>query len=306
MNTFANRISGQEAWTWRQSAVAQAKGAQIDAAEVDWLLQGLCQVDGLSLRLGTLAKQPEVAARVSLTELGQLWEKRVRDRVPIQHLVGSTPWRKFTLQVSPSVLIPRPETELLIDLVKTTLHQSPESAEQPGTWVDLGTGSGAIALGLADALPQATILAVDVSVAALAIAQQNAVDNGLADRIEFLLGSWFTPLGRWQGQLAGMVSNPPYIPSAMVPTLQPEVAHHEPHLALDGGEDGLASVDHLIKVAPEFLQPGGFWGIELMMGQAPIVVERLTATGQYDNIQVCKDLSGIERFVLAQKISRHL
>lgn len=295
-------VKGQELWAWRQQAIAQAQTTQIDGAEVDWLLRGLCQVDGLSLRLGTLAGKPHVAAKVPLAQLQQLWEKRVSDRVPIQHLVGQTTWRNFTLQVSPSVLIPRPETELMVDLAVTAVDQSPEPDKlRRGSWVDLGTGSGAIALGLADAFPQAQVIAVDVSAEALAIAQRNALTNGLGDRLQFLQGSWFDPLKSQPRKFAGVLSNPPYIPSAIVPTLQPEVANHEPHLALDGGGDGLACVRHLIENAPRFLQPNGVWLVELMIGQAPDVMEMLAQVQHYETIQAHADLAGVERFVSARR-----
>lgn len=302
MVQFPHTITGQELWRWRQQAVSQAKTTHINTTEVDWLLQGVCQVKGLALRLGTLVDQDRVAAQVSLAELEQLWAQRVRDRVPVQHLVGQTPWRNFTLQVSPSVLIPRPETELIIDQVVLAVEQSPAADQlRRGTWVDLGTGSGAIALGLADVLPEAEILAVDISAEALEIAKQNARENGLSDRIQFFQGAWFKPITAWQGRLAGVVSNPPYIPSAIVPTLQPEVTNHEPHIALDGGQDGLMCVQHLIHTAPFFLHRNGIWLVELMMGQASGVIELLTQTNDYRNIQPCLDLAGIERFVLAQR-----
>ena len=302
MGNFSYTIAGCALWNWRLQARQQAKAAQIDSAEVDWLLQGLCQVDSLSLRLGTLADRAEVVTQLPLTALAQLWERRVRDRVPVQHLIGKTAWRNFTLHVSPSVLIPRPETELIIDQVLQFVEQSPKVDQlRRGTWVDMGTGSGAIALGLADALPEAEIIAVDISAEALATAAENAAMNGVSDRIRFLLGSWFAPLAPWRGQLAGVVANPPYIPSAIVPTLQPEVAEHEPHLALDGGPDGLTCIRHLVQTAPEFLQPSGFWLVELMAGQAPTVAELLAQIECYSNIQIGLDLAGKERFVLAQR-----
>lgn len=276
---------------------------QIEVIEVNWLLQRLCQIDGLSLRLGTLPQQGAVSTTVTLSELTNLWQQRLATRVPIQYLVGRTEWRQFKLQVSPAVLIPRPETELIIDLAIAAVAQSPVSEQlQQGVWADLGTGSGAIALGLATAFPQAKILAVDISEDALAIAQGNAEQNGLGDRIQFIQGDWFTPLNPWRGELAGMVSNPPYIPSAIVPTLQPEVAQHEPHLALDGGQDGLHNVKHLIQAAPEYLQVKGLWFVELMQDQPPTVATLLAETGNYHNIQQHRDLAGMARFVSACRI----
>lgn len=299
---FPYQLAGSALWEWRSQAQIQATAHHIDPAEVDWLLRGLCQIDALSLRLGTLAQVVAVPSQVTLAELTSRWQRRLSDRVPIQHLVGQTPWRDLTLRVSPAVLIPRPETELIIDIAVSQVGQSPRTAAlQPGIWADLGTGSGAIALGLARAFSQAEILAVDVSAAALAIARQNAVDNGLSDRIQFLQGSWFEPLHTWRGSLAGIVSNPPYIPQAIVPTLEPEVANHEPHLALVGGDDGLDSIRQLVTTAPDYLQSGGLWLVEHMQGQAMDVVALLAATNHFEAIQSVPDLAGCDRFVLAYR-----
>ncbi|MBE9229192.1 peptide chain release factor N(5)-glutamine methyltransferase, partial [Phormidium sp. LEGE 05292] len=179
--------------------------------------------------------------------------------------------------------------------------QNSKLKTSPTHWADLGTGSGAIAVGLADAFPHAIIHAVDQSVEALNIAQENAQRLGFSSRIRFYQGSWFTPLQELKGKLTGMVSNPPYIPSNIVPTLQPEVANHEPHLALDGGNDGLDCIRLLVTEAAEYLLPGGIWLIETMAGQTEAVVELLKNQGSYCNIQVFADLSGIDRFVLAYR-----
>jgi release factor glutamine methyltransferase len=302
MQSFDEQISGRELWAWRSQAIAEAQTHDIDPVEVDWLLRGLCEITPLALRLATLEPALAVPARVTLDHLQARWQTRVEQRVPIQHLVGQTPWRELTLRVSPAVLIPRPETELIIDIAVSLAAQSPQSAAlMRGTWVDLGTGSGAIALGLARAFPAATIVAVDVSAAALEIAQQNAVENGVSDRVQFFQGSWFEPLAAYQGKLAGMVSNPPYIPRAIVPTLEPEVAEHEPHLALDGGNDGLDCIRCLIDTAPRYLIPGGIWLVEHMIDQAPAILNLLTATGDYSQPQSRSDLTGRDRFVLAYR-----
>jgi release factor glutamine methyltransferase len=124
---------------------------------------------------------------------------------------------------------------------------------------------------------------------------------GLGDRIEFRQGAWFEPLADLPGQLAGVVSNPPYIPTEMVPTLQPEVARHEPHLALDGGDDGLEALRHLVSAAPQFLREGGLWMVEHMAGQAAAVAQLLQATQSYGVIATHADLAGIDRFVTAQQ-----
>ncbi|MEB3190619.1 MAG: peptide chain release factor N(5)-glutamine methyltransferase [Snowella sp.] len=290
-------VGGQALADWRKQAQAEAIAAQIAPEEVDWLLQQCTDLDKLSLRLGTFADQDKIFCTYSLMVLSQIWQKRCLERCPIQYLVGAAPWRHFLLQVSPSVLIPRPETELLIDLVLDQIRHYPELAT--GNWVDLGTGSGAIALGLASVLPQSNIYAVDQSADALAIAVRNAQKYDLADRIQFYQGSWWQPLTTLRGKIAGMVSNPPYIPSSDLAGLQPEVAHHEPRLALDGGEDGLTAIRYLINTAPAYLQSQGLWLIEMMAGQAPQVATLLKEQGSYDAIQIFKDLAGIERFALA-------
>ncbi|WP_099238530.1 peptide chain release factor N(5)-glutamine methyltransferase [Synechococcus sp. BDU 130192] len=287
-------IAAQDLVRWRQWAKTQAIATDISIEEVDWFLQGLTTVDRLSLRLGL---REAVHSQVSLAELSRLWERRCQEKIPVQYLVGKTPWRNFELVVSPAVLIPRPETEYLIDLAQASHHDL-----HAGHWVDLGTGSGAIALGLADSFPAATIHAVDQSAAALEVARKNAIAYGLQDRIQFYHGSWWEPLQHLQGQVAGMVSNPPYIPAALLPDLQPEVYRHEPHSALDGGIDGLADLRILVNEAPDYLIFGGIWLVELMRGQGEAVAQLLADNGHYTQIQIIHDFAGGDRYVLAQRI----
>lgn len=290
-------VSGTDLWQWYQQARETAQSQSIPMTEVDWLLRELAGLDALTLRLGSFQHQPQLSLQISLADLYQRWQQRVEQRVPVQYLVGLTPWRQFTLQVSPAVLIPRPETEGLIDLALAAVAAHPVLASGP--WADLGTGSGAIALGLAVALPQANLHAIDASPAALAVAQENAIANGLGDRIQFYQGSWFTPLEALRGQLRGMVSNPPYIPSHLVLELQPEVVRHEPHTALDGGPDGLDCIRHLVQTAPDYLCPGGLWLIEMMAGQGKAVAQLLQAQGCYREIQIHSDLAGLDRYAIA-------
>ena len=294
-------ISGQELYFWRARAIKAAIVAEVSPQEVDWLLQELTGLDSLTLRLGLLPKQKQVCLNTTLTQLDNLWQQRLKERLPVQYLVGKVSWRHFKLKVSPAVLIPRPETELLIDLVSEEVQKKKNTKLISGNWVDLGTGSGAIALGLAEILPEANIHAVDRSQAALAIAQENADNLNLADRIKFDRGNWWQPLSHLKGKVSGMVSNPPYIPTSELPSLQPEVFKHEPHLALDGGRDGLEDIRYLIKASTNYLLPGGMWLIEMMAGQADAVKDMLEDNGCYDHIQVFKDLAGIERFALAYR-----
>ena len=301
--TFAVVSSGQDLWLWRQDARQLAVEAGIPVAEVDWLLQEVAGLDPLSLRLESFKARSHIELRYPLSVLTQLWQRRLCDRLPVQYLVGITPWRRFSLHLSPAVLIPRPETEYIIDLAVSATGQSQTPHLDAGDWADLGTGSGAIALGLAEVFPHGTIHAVDYSTDALAIAQLNAQQLGFESNIHFYQGSWFSPLAALKGQLSGIVSNPPYIPRDELQQLQPEVRDHEPLMALDGGIDGLDCIRHLINMSPDYLRPGGVWIIEMMAGQGDTVAQLLHQQGRYYQIQIIPDLAGIDRFALAYRHS---
>lgn len=262
---------------------------------MDWLLQSISNLDRLALRLETYREQEFLVLNRSLEELTQLWQRRLLQRCPLQQLLGIAHWRQFELQVSPAVLIPRPETESLIDLAIASTQRQP--ALSVGHWVDLGTGSGAIAIGLATALPGAKIHAVDRSAEAIEIASRNAQNL----QVQFYQGDWFALLEHLKGQCSGIVSNPPYIPSAMVPELQPEVAWHEPHLALDGGPDGLDAIRKIVAISPQYLRPGGLLLLEMMAGQDSRVRQLLEQQDSYAEIQIHADLAGIARFAQAYR-----
>ncbi|WP_373534625.1 peptide chain release factor N(5)-glutamine methyltransferase [Microcoleus sp.] len=313
-------VSGLELWQWVNQAKTEAIACDIPNSELDWLLQELAGLDKLALRLESFKDLPKIELKLSLPELDQLWEQRLQERVPVQYLTGVAHWRNFSLKVTPAVLIPRPETELLIDLavdaVKSRLEA--ENINQKSTppnppllrggefakshWVDLGTGSGAIAIGLASELTKATVHAVDCSSEALAVARQNAENLGFGSRVNFYQGLWWEPLEFLKGKVSGMVSNPPYIPSSTVLTLQPEVLKHEPHLALDGGFDGLDCIRHLVETAPDYLESGGVWLVEMMAGQETAVADMLESHGSYGQVQIFSDLAGIDRFALAYRL----
>ncbi len=290
-------IPGEKLYSWYSQAKKAAIASKIDANELDWLLQTVTSLDKLSLRLGTFQDRLQINSSKSLSELNRLWQQRLQERLPVQYLVETVYWRRFQLKVTPAVLIPRPETELIIDIAQ----ENNLITEPSQHWVDLGTGSGAIALGLADIFPQATIHAVDLSQDALKIAQENAENLNLTENIRFYQGSWWSPLESYQSKIAGMLSNPPYIPTAQIKELQPEVVDHEPHLALDGGADGLDDIRTLIQTAPNYLVSGGIWLVELMAGQADLVAGLLKQHGEYYDVKIFSDLRGIQRFVLAHR-----
>lgn len=292
-------VSGLELWQWVNQAAAEARSSDIALAEIDWLLQELAGLDRLALRLESFKDLPKIELKLSLSELAQLWQRRLQERVPVQYLTGVAHWRHFSLKVTPAVLIPRPETELLIDLAVEAVKSY--GVNPKSHWVDLGTGSGAIAIGLACALTNARVYAVDCSSEALAVARENAENLGFGSRVNFYQGLWWEPLAFLKGQVSGMVSNPPYIPSSTVLTLQPEVVRHEPHLALDGGFDGLDCIRHLVETAPDYLESGGVWLVEMMAGQVEAVADMLESHGSYGKVQIFSDLAGIDRFALAYR-----
>ncbi|MDX1977421.1 MAG: peptide chain release factor N(5)-glutamine methyltransferase [Pseudanabaenaceae cyanobacterium bins.68] len=275
---------------WYAQARQQARQAEVDIFELEWLAFVVLGGDRLALRLGNICPHPD-----QLQALDQLWQRRLHEQSPVQYLAGRSYWRDLELNVAPGVLIPRPETELIIDLVQQ--WRSPSFGRE--IWLDLGTGSGVLAIALAQALPHADIHAIDLSPQALAIAQANGRKYGLDQRITWHQGNWFEPISHLQGQISGMVSNPPYIPTRMIAELAPQVAKHEPRLALDGGEDGLVAIAHLVTQAPLYLAPGALWLIEVMAGQAEQVCALLATQGSYTQIKVHLDQAGLPRFVAA-------
>ena len=288
--------TGRELWGWRRWAVNLCHTHEVNQREVDWLLKSVASLDSLTLRLESIADDRSIEISMPLDRLSQLWIDRVEQRKPVQYLVGTAFWRDFELVVSPAVLIPRPETESMIDIALAASTR----IQQQGIWVDLGTGSGAIAIGLAKTLPMAKIFAVDTSTEALNIAKVNATRLNVLSQINFSQGNWWSSLVQLKSKVAAMIANPPYIPSVEVFRLQPEVVNHEPHLALDGGLDGLDAIRILVDTAPEYLQPGGLWLIEMMAGQGAAVVKLLEQQGSYTDIEIIDDLAGLDRFVLAR------
>lgn len=293
------QVSGNQLSEWRDTAISAAVSANVSSSEVDWLLQEIAGLDSLTLRIGSFKEKSQIQLKIPLQELSKLWQQRLSESLPVQYIAKTTAWRHFNIKVSPSVLIPRPETESLIDLAASATADN--SKMQQGNWADLGTGSGIIALGLAKAFSQAKIHAVDRSAEALSMARLNADNYDLGDRIKFYQGFWWEPLDFLKGEFSGMVSNPPYIPTNTLPELQPEVFKHEPHLALDGGKDGLECIRHLIETSSDYLKPGGIWLVEMMAGQADKVTQMLRDNGSYSKIEIHLDLARIERFALAYK-----
>lgn len=229
-----------------------------------------------------------------LAPFRDLLRRRARGE-PVAYLVGEREFWSRPFGVNPSTLIPRPETELLVETALEALADG-----EPGWVVDVGTGSGAIAVTLALEAPSRPVAAVDVSADALDVARANARRHGVEDAITWLEGDLLAPVVAARcAPLAGVVSNPPYVATADWEQLDPTVRDYEPRLALDGGEDGLRIIARLIAESATHLAPGGFLALEIGAGQQAGVAQLLAEAG-FDHVQWRLDGAGHPRVALAR------
>jgi release factor glutamine methyltransferase len=239
-----------------------------------------------------LAHLDEQLSTTEASRTADLLERRYRGE-PIQYITGEAEFYGLPFRVTPDVLIPRPETEHLvekvIELAAGFLHPR---------IVDVGCGSGAIAIALATHLPHATITAIDLSAPALAIARRNAERNSVSGRIRFLEGDLLAPVAEERFEI--VVSNPPYVPESDRASLAVEVRCHEPALALFAGQDGLAILSRLIPAAFAGLVPGGLVALEIGFGQSPAVRTLFAASG-FGPADFIPDLQGIPRVAVSQR-----
>ncbi|MFA5338979.1 MAG: peptide chain release factor N(5)-glutamine methyltransferase [Candidatus Omnitrophota bacterium] len=216
--------------------------------------------------------------------------------IPVQYITGEAEFMGFDFDVNPSVLIPRPETEILVERVLTLMER--EGITEPSI-LDLGTGSGAIAVSLTKLSPSCKIVASDVSEEALEVGRENAAANGVGDRIKFVLSDLFERIpGRRKFDL--VISNPPYIPSEDYDSLPPEV-RSEPRIALDGGLKGLEFYKRIIPDAAKRLNRGGYLVLEIGYGQAREINDLLASSGSYADVEILKDYNDIDRIVFAKR-----
>jgi release factor glutamine methyltransferase len=238
---------------------------------------------GVYLRFDRPLGRPEVDAYRALI-------KRRGDGEPVAHLTGRREFWSRSLVVSPDVLVPRPETELVVERALAAI----DAPDRAWRILDLGTGSGAIAIALASERPNAAITAVDVSPAAAAVAERNAAAHGVGARVRILVSDWTAALAP-EERFNLVVSNPPYIPSADLATLSAEV-RREPALALDGGADGLRAYRRIVEEAARVLEPDGTLVCEVGAGQAAAVADLFAAAG-FGDVGRFADLAGIERVI---------
>lgn len=261
-------------WTTKRFSDAGIASARLEAQLLlAHVLQ--CTRTQLYMSFDKPLAEPELAA------FRELIRRRLAGE-PVAYLLGEHEFWGLPFHVDPSVLVPRPDTETVIEVARGLRADRAAACRV----LDLCTGSGAIAVSLAKELPAARVVATDISEAAVAIARRNAERNGVADRVDVRLGDLWQPVGGERFDL--ICSNPPYIASAVIPTLAAEVKR-EPRLALDGGPDGLAFYDRIVPVAREHLEPGGALVVEHGYDQADAVRARFEAAG-FQRVTLVHDL----------------
>jgi release factor glutamine methyltransferase len=272
--------------------------------DAEWLLASLLGMERFALYL-----EPAQAVAPALADrFRALVERRARHE-PLQHLLAFEDFRGLRLRVTPAALIPRPETEGLVEWAlelfgepqpkarRADMEVGPDRSEGgPPLMADVGTGSGAIACALALAWPAVQVFALDTSREALAVAAENVRALGLDDRVHLVAGDLLEPLAARPGCLDMIVANLPYLASAVIPTLPREVRDFEPRAALDGGPDGLHALRRLVTTAPAALRPGGWMVLEIGEDQAGALASLMAAEGFVD-IAARRDLRGAERYV---------
>jgi release factor glutamine methyltransferase len=277
--------------TRKAATVLGERGVEQARLDAELLLAGVLGLKRLDLYL----QHDRPLTDDELARYRAAVRRRLR-REPLQYILGSAAFRQLELAVDARVLIPRPETEQLVGAVLDwSLRRSVW-----GTVLDIGTGSGAIALSLAHEGRYDRVIASDASAGALEVARGNTERLGLGERVELRAGSLFDVAADGE-RFAVIVSNPPYVAEGDRGTLAPEVAEHEPASALFAGDDGLEVIDLLVAGAWSRLQPGGLLALEVGFGQSAAVVERLERTGQYVGVSTQADLAGRDRMVLAER-----
>ena len=265
----------------------EAAGVASPRVDAEWLLAGLLGVGRVAVRLDPAGAVPALLAE----RYGDAVRRRAR-REPLQRILGWEEFRGLRVRLTDAVLVPRPETEALVEWALALL---PARGGRRLRAVDLGTGSGCIACALAAERPDLDVVAIDVSPAAAAVARENAIALGLAARIRVVAADLLDGVRDLGADL--IVSNPPYLPTGLVPKLPPEVRTHEPVVALDGGADGLALIRRIAAIAHRALRVSGVLVVETAGGTQATAAAALLRTSDFAQVAVRADLAGVDRFV---------
>lgn len=275
---------------WRDIA-DRFRDAGLESADLDARL-----IVGYALGLdttGLIANQREPVSAEQLAQIDTLAQRRIAGE-PVARLRGTQEFFGLQFELGAETLVPRPETELLVDLALAHLKTS-----QDPHVLDLGTGTGCIPIALLHEMKNLNAVAVDLSGAALAVAGLNATRHQVADRLNLVEGSWFAPL-KAEDQFDLVISNPPYIATPVIASLSPEVRVHDPALALDGGPDGLEAYRQILANVQRHLKPEGRLLLEIGYDQAGPLTLMCRQTGLH-NVQVHRDMAGLERVVVASR-----
>jgi release factor glutamine methyltransferase len=284
-------ISVKEFLLWKKKQLS--KGGDQQSFEV--LLDCIGDISTRDLNLKILNPDGNLYLKKNLEFLESVWEDHIIRSCPIQYLCGITYWRDLKLKVTNKVLIPRPETELIVDIVFNVFRRKSEKL----FFAELGTGSGAISIALALAYPFSEGVATDIDQDALEIATKNYINSSKQSNLKFYCGNWWSPLENFKGKLDLAISNPPYIPKDTYEKLPKEVKNFEPKVALLGGEDGLKHIREIIQNAPIFLKEKGWLILENHFDQGE-KVKQLFLKNKFTSIEIVKDLSGIGRFTIGR------
>ena len=276
--------------------VRRLLGAGIDSARLDAELL-------LGCALGMSREELMIAAtrKVSVAESDRYEDllRRRLNREPLAYITGQQEFWSLGFLVSCDVLVPRPETETLVE--RALKHLAAINNHEAPRILELGTGSGAIAVALASELPQAEIVATEIAPAALQIARRNASRNGVSNAIRFLQGDLFTALDQeLERDFDLILSNPPYVPRGEIAHLEAEVSRWEPRAALDGGVDGLDFYRRIIEEAPGYLRQGGAVAVEIGAAIGSLVLALFRNNPAYGDTGVHQDYSGRDRVVIAR------
>ncbi|PID71757.1 MAG: protein-(glutamine-N5) methyltransferase, release factor-specific [Desulfobulbus propionicus] len=272
------------------AALLAAAGVEEAELEARLLLQHVCKVSRSQLFLQARALPSEARSREYLSFI----QKRCT-RIPLQHITGSREFWSLDFTVSPDVLIPRPETEFMLDHVLSTVQTDKRKIYNA---LDLCTGSGVIGVVLAKEL-DCQVTALDISPAALSVASENCAKHGVAGQVSLLASDLFSGLQPVRA-FDLIVSNPPYIAENALATLSPEVKDHEPRLALTGGEKGLDYIKQIISESKTYLKKNSWLFIEIGMDQGALTRQLFITTGGYSNVTIIRDWSGRDRVAQAR------
>lgn len=284
--TSSNTSAGATLLTTWKDAQARLKAAGIDSPSIDARI--LLEAATGAGRVDILTDPYRAVTPEQTRQMDHYLERRLR-REPVSKILGKKGFWKIMLNVTPDVLSPRADTEVIVDIA--TLAFAPQQSFE---MADLGTGSGCILLATLAERPAARGVGTDISTEAIAVARENAANLDLNNRCTFLRTEWAT--GFADNSFDLVVSNPPYIPTKDIATLDPEVRDHDPHLALDGGEDGLEPYRVLVPEIKRVLRPDGIFAVEIGWGQGPQVKALFEQAG-FSDVKVVKDLGDRDRVV---------